>query len=106
MSVFDDMNIVFRNSSSPLAEAVTFKLTSGSTGSNIYVNFFLEASESSLGEVSVTKKDPVAYCNTADIVGVSYSSQIIRNGVTYYVVKIDPDDNGETVLYLSKQPIL
>jgi len=105
-TVFEAINNVFRNSSSQLAEAVTFKLNSSSNGVIIHVNFFNEASESAMGEISVTKKEPTAYCNTADVVGATHASRIIRDNVTYYVVKIDPDDDGETVLYLSKNQIV
>lgn len=104
-SVFENMNNVFRNSSSQLAEAVTFKLSSSSADETIYVNFFNEASETPAGEINITKKEPIAYCNTADVVGVNHASQIIRNGITYYVAKIDDDDEGETVLYLTKNQI-
>jgi len=105
MSIFEDMNAIFRNSSSQLAEAVTFKVASSSIGTGIYVNFFDEASEAQMGEIAITKKEPVAFCNTADVVGASHASRIIRNGVTYYVAKVDPDDDGETVLYLTKNQI-
>ena len=106
MSAFEDMNNVFRNSTSQLAEAVTFKLTSSSIAKTINVNFFNEANEAQMGDVAVTKREPTAYCNTDDITGVTRASIIIRNGVTYYVAKIDPDDDGETVLTLTKNQII
>ena len=106
MQAFEDINNVFRNSQSELAEAVTFKLTSSSIGTTINVNFFNEASENQMGEISITKKEPTAYCNTNDITGATQASRIIRNGITYYIAKIDPDEDAETVLYLSKNQIL
>ena len=89
-----------------LAEAVIFKLAASSTGTTIRVNFFNEAGESQMGEVDITRKEPMALCNTDDVLGANHASRIIRNSVTYYVVKSDPDDDGETVLYLSKNQIL
>lgn len=100
------MNDVFRNSSSPLAEAVTFKLSSSATAKSIYVNFFSEDSESLNGDMAITRKEITALCNSDDVTGADHDSYIIRNGVTLYVVKADVDDDNETVLYLSKNKIL
>ncbi|MBK8609068.1 MAG: hypothetical protein IPL84_03775 [Chitinophagaceae bacterium] len=102
-SIFENMNSVFRNSRCALSEAVTFKLNSGATAKTIYVNFFNEASEAPFGESNITRKEPMCMANTDDVsTCVPNQSQIIRNGVTYYIAKSDPDDDGETVLYLSK----
>lgn len=103
---FEAMNNVFRNSNSPLAEAVTFKLNSGSTAKSIYVNFFSEDAESLNGDVAVTRKEITAMCKSDDVSGADHDSYIIRNGITYYVVKCDVDDDNETVLYLSKNKIV
>lgn len=105
--VFEDMNNAFRNSQCALAEAVTFKLSSSSTAKTIYVNFFNDASESPFGESQITRKETMCYANTSDVLGtILHTTTITRNGVLFYVAKSDPDDNGETVLYLSKNQIL
>ena len=104
--VFEDMNNAFRNSQCALAEAVTFKLSSSSTAKTIYVNFFNDASESPFGESQITRKEPMCLVNTSDVAGtILHTTTITRNGVLYYVAKSDPDDNGETVLYLTKNQI-
>ena len=103
---FETLNNAFRNSRSPLAEAVTFKLNSVTTADTIYINFFNEDSEMPVGDMQAVRKEPYALCNSADVSGAGHSSYIIRNGVTYYVARVDVDDDGETVLYLSKNQIL
>lgn len=104
--VFEDMNNIFRNSQCDFAEAVTFKLNSTSTAKIIYVNFFNDASESPFGESQITRKEPICLANTDDVAGtILHATTITRGGITYYVAKSDPDDNGETVLYLTKNQI-
>lgn len=107
MSLFGStMNRVFRNSSSPLAEAVTFKLNSFATAKIIYVNFFNEAKDYVMNDAATVRREPMCLANSDDVTGINHQSTITRNNVLYYVVKSESDDDGETIIYLSKQQII
>ena len=103
--VFEDMNNTFRNSQCALAEAVTFKLNSTSSAKTVYTNLFYEDVEVRSGEMNSTVKALMGLFNSDAVAGADHDSYIIRNGVTFYLIKRALDDDGETAIWFSKNKI-
>lgn len=76
---------------------------SGGTAKGIKVVFDNEYAVVSLaGDVAIESVSPAAHCKDSDIIGAKHGDTLVINSVTYYVIGIQPDGTGITILILSR----
>jgi len=52
-------------------------------------------------ELEVQNAEPLVRCKTADVSSAARGDTLVISGTTYYVVRVEPVNTLETVLYLS-----
>ena len=87
------------SSASPFASAVTF--THGVTVATIYVVFRRAGAVVQVGEMEVQTAAPTARCKTSDVASAVNGDTLAVGGTTYYVIRVEPINNEETLVYLS-----
>jgi len=78
---------------------------SGGDAAAILVNFFNEGGQVELsGGVTVIEK-PIAMVKASDVTAPKQNETLEINSVTYYIIKATPDNEGITILELSKNQV-
>ncbi len=88
------------SSASPFASAATF--THGTTVASIYVVFRRAGAVVQVGEMEVQTAAPAARCKTSDVSSAVRGDTMVIGSVTYYIARIEPINNEESLVYLSK----
>lgn len=88
------------SSASPFASAVTF--THGVTVATIYVVFRRAGAVVQVGEMEVQTAAPTARCKTSDVASAVRGDTMVISAVTYYVSRVEPINNEESLVHLSK----
>lgn len=79
----------------------TATFTHGVTVSSISVIFDRAGAVVQVGEMEVQTAAPVARCKTSDVSTAANGDTLVVGGTTYYVIRVEPINNEETVLHLS-----
>ncbi len=79
----------------------TATLTHGVTVSSISVIFDRAGAVVTVGGVDVQTAAPTARCKAADVATAAEGDTLAVGGVTYYVIRTEPLNTEETLLYLS-----
>lgn len=79
----------------------TATLTHGVTVSSISVIFDRAGAVVQVGEMEVQTATPVARCKASDVSSAANGDTLVIGGTTYYVIRVEPINNEETIVYLS-----
>ncbi len=83
----------------PFASSAT--LTHGVTVTVIYVVFKRAGAVVTVGGVDVQTTAPTARCKATDVASAAEGDTLAVGGVTYYVIRTEPLNTEETLIYLS-----
>lgn len=79
----------------------TATLTHGVTVSSISVIFDRAGAVVQVGEMEVQTATPVARCKASDVSSAANGDTLVIGGTTYYVIRVEPINNEETIVHLS-----
>lgn len=91
MAFAEDLGVFF--STDEFADSVTYN---GSTLIGIFDNAYFETE-------GIQGSQPVFTCPTASVPNALHGDELVRNGVTYRVVGVEPDGTSLTLLRLERQ---
>ncbi|PTR17498.1 hypothetical protein C8R31_101662 [Nitrosospira sp. Nsp2] len=91
MAFAEDLSVFF--DTDEFADAVTYN---GAPLAGIFDNAYFEGQ-------GIQGSQPVFTCPTADVASARHGDLLVRAGVTYKVVGVEPDGTGITLLRLEKQ---
>ena len=79
----------------------TATLTHATVATSISVIFDRAGAVVQAGEMEVQTAAPTARCKTSDVSSVVNGDTLAVGGTTYYVIRVEPINNEETLVYLS-----
>lgn len=91
MSFAEDLSVFF--DTDEFADAATYN---GATINGIFDNAYFEGQ-------GIQSSQPVFTCPTASVPNALHGDELVRAGVTFRVVGVEPDGTGVTLLRLEKQ---
>ena len=79
----------------------TATLTHATVATSISVIFDRAGAVVQVGEMEVQTAAPTARCKTSDVASAVNGDTLAVGGTTYYVIRVEPINNEETLVYLS-----